>query len=75
MAEQIKCKHEESFEVEEGLWCPDCNSIIAIRCYECGGEGFTYEDDYESDWINFTHDFITCPDCRGTGWVSDPTWQ
>lgn len=69
------CTHSESFGVEEGLWCPDCNSIIAITCPSCGGQGWVEEDEYECDWVNFGNDAIMCPECKGSGWVSDPTWQ
>lgn len=75
MAEQIKCKHDESFWIDEGEWCPDCNCIVAITCPACGGEGVVYLDDYECDWINEPHDLGICPDCRGVGKVTDPTWQ
>ena len=65
---QSNCRHDDAFIVDDALWCPECDSIIAVTCYVCGGDGHTHEDDYECDWINYSHQLITCPDCGGDGW-------
>ena len=67
-----KCKHEDAFWVDAGLWCPDCNCIVGVHCPACGGEGVVEENEYELDWINYGPDLITCPDCGGTGVVKEP---
>lgn len=73
--ESTQCKHSGSFAVDEGLYCPNCDSICAVVCPSCGGQGWVEEDEYECDWVNCTNDAITCPECKGSGWVSDPSWQ
>lgn len=73
-AMEPKCEHEEAFKVDDGLWCPDCNCIVGVTCFACGGEGYVEEDEYELDWINYGSDLITCPDCGGTGIVKEPKY-
>ena len=36
-------------------------------CLTCHGEGAGEECELELDWINYGRDWVTCPDCGGTG--------
>lgn len=69
------CAHSEAWWDNDELWCPDCNEVIGVICPLCHGEGFGEECEIESDWINYGNDLITCPECGGKGWTSDPSFQ
>lgn len=73
MAEE--CKHPDSFWIDDGLWCPDCNSMAGVTCPLCGGQGFMEENEMEADWINYGDELVTCRECGGKGWASDPSFQ
>lgn len=33
------------------------------------------ENEMEGDWINYGNDVVTCRECGGKGWTSDPSFQ
>lgn len=70
-----ECEHSHSFWVDDGLWCPDCNSVAGVICPLCGGQGFMGENEMEGDWINFGDELVVCRECDGKGWTSDPSFQ
>lgn len=72
---KVKCKHQESFWDDDQLWCPDCQTVVGVNCPLCGGDGFMEEDEMEADWINYGDDIVTCRECGGKGWTSDPSFQ
>lgn len=76
---RTRCKHRHAYwdgdPDESALWCPDCEKFVGFHCLSCAGEGIVQEDDYECDWVNYGPDLITCPECRGRGWVRERTWQ
>lgn len=51
--------------------CENCERVFGSECEECD-DGFVYEDDLLGDWINYGHNLIACPRCRGEGvvWTS-----
>lgn len=63
-----ECAHIDTDEQNGAVYCYDCESIIQVECDACNGEGMVYEDDYEFDWINYGHNWISCPECHGSGW-------
>lgn len=38
-----------------------------MLCETCFGEGSGEECELEMDWVNFARDWVTCPDCKGSG--------
>lgn len=77
----VKFKYDPDFDddgtyYDDGvIFCESCRKAVAVRCPACGGEGVVEENEYESDWVNYGPDLITCPECDGDCYVADPMWQ
>lgn len=69
------CKHDNAFCLVEAHWCPDCNSAVGVTCPLRGGQGFMEENEMEGDWVNYGDELVTCRECSGKGWTSDPSFQ
>jgi hypothetical protein len=74
MNKQPKCKHENTYAFPpdyDVIFCVDCGETVRLRCSACGGEGMVEAAEYEGDGVNCTDGLITCPECRGSGWVKE----